>query len=199
MSNSTLQLWNAVEFSHEVLRRHLPPNARVLDTTAGNGYDTRFLLDIADDGGLVLAIDIQQSAVDATIARIAAHPRAGQAEVVMCAHSNLEQLLLEKSWLNLHGAIMNCGYLPGGDKSIRTNAQTTELALHTLLKFLAKGGVLCVVCYTGHDGGIEERDVVRDLCWGLSKDDYHCSHYANLGRQNAPECFIIERRSDPND
>ena len=194
--NRSGELWNAVDFSHAVLRRFLKPDAQVVDATAGNGYDTVFLLDLLGDHGRVLALDIQEHAVSATRTRIASHPRSSQAEVVRASHAHLGELLRERSWTTIDGAVMNCGYLPGGDKTIRTECLSTVDALHALVSVLDRGGIVCVVCYTGHDGGREERDAVRDFCESLSKDGFRCGYYTNPGRLNAPECFCIEHRSD---
>lgn len=189
------ELWSAVEFCHMILRRFVPAHAaaRVLDATAGNGYDTCFILDILDDKGEVLAIDIQQQAIDVTAMRIAQHPRAAQARVELCAHRDVASLLERYGWSSLHAVVLNCGYLPGTDKSIRTTAHGTRDLLHMLIPLLEPGGVICAVCYTGHDGGIEERDAVLELCRSVAKNRFRTAVYTNPGRLHAPECYCIER------
>ncbi|MFM7774107.1 MAG: class I SAM-dependent methyltransferase [Candidatus Kapaibacterium sp.] len=193
MHNEQPRIWNAVEFCHEVLRRHLRSDARVVDATAGNGHDTVFLLDLLDHRGRVLAVDIQSQAVTNTRERVVSHPKASQAEVVHVSHERLDAVLLQHGWSHIDGAVMNCGYLPGGDKNVRTAVPSTVAAMRTLVSHLALGGVVCVVCYTGHEGGPEERDAVRDVCASLPKDGYRCAYFTNPGRRNAPECYCVER------
>ena len=55
----------------------------------------------------------------------------------------------------------NLGYLPGGDKSITTDSATTLKSLSSALELLAVGGLLCVVCYPGHEEGARESQAVE--------------------------------------
>lgn len=47
----------------------------------------------------------------------------------------------------------NLGYLPGGDKTITTQSQTTVEALHVAKEVLMPGGLISLVVYVGHPGG----------------------------------------------
>lgn len=47
----------------------------------------------------------------------------------------------------------NLGYLPGGDKKIKTESETTLLALEAAKKILARGGLISILAYVGHFGG----------------------------------------------
>jgi hypothetical protein len=46
------------------------------------------------------------------------------------------------------------GYLPGGDKTITTVSETTQLALEAAKKILIPGGLISLVVYVGHPGGM---------------------------------------------
>ena len=48
----------------------------------------------------------------------------------------------------------NLGYLPGGDKTITTVSETTQLALEATKKILIPGGLISLVVYVGHPGGM---------------------------------------------
>lgn len=48
----------------------------------------------------------------------------------------------------------NLGYLPGGDKQLKTGAETTLRALKAASNVLQAGGLISVVAYTGHPGGL---------------------------------------------
>ena len=54
--------------------------------------------------------------------------------------------------------MFNLGYLPGGDHSIGTRAQTTIVAVQKSLDMLVKNGLVIIVIYHGGDTGFEERD-----------------------------------------
>lgn len=47
----------------------------------------------------------------------------------------------------------NLGYLPGGDKTMITRADTTLLGLEAAERILAPGGLISLVVYVGHPGG----------------------------------------------
>ena len=56
--------------------------------------------------------------------------------------------------------IFNLGYLPGSDKSIQTQPQSTRHALDAAQQLLHPRGILLVTAYRGHTGGQEEADCV---------------------------------------
>ena len=65
--------------------------------------------------------------------------------------------------LSLIAAIaFNLGYLPGGDKSLVTNPESTARALRSALQLLKPGGLLTVVTYLAHPGGAEEDRIVAE-------------------------------------
>lgn len=47
----------------------------------------------------------------------------------------------------------NLGYLPGGDKTIITESQTTAEAFNVAMEILMPGGLISLVVYVGHPGG----------------------------------------------
>ena len=62
--------WNALGVTQRFWRQHLGPGMRVADATAGNGHDTLLLRELVGESGEVFAMDLQQSAVEATRARL---------------------------------------------------------------------------------------------------------------------------------
>lgn len=47
----------------------------------------------------------------------------------------------------------NLGYLPGGDKTLTTQSDTTLKALEAAKGILMDGGLISLVVYVGHPGG----------------------------------------------
>lgn len=45
------------------------------------------------------------------------------------------------------------GYLPGSDKATTTQAGSTLAAVEAACDVLKPGGLLSILCYTGHPGG----------------------------------------------
>lgn len=84
---------SAVELCHEFLELHVTPGGLYLDATCGNGNDTLFLCRLAGQNGRVLAMDIQQKAVDRTNRRLtdAGYEKVGRA--VLYDHAKLGELV----------------------------------------------------------------------------------------------------------
>ena len=58
--------WSAIDIVHKMLKARIKSGDFCIDATAGNGHDTVFLCELVGSEGKVLAMDIQQSAVDST-------------------------------------------------------------------------------------------------------------------------------------
>ena len=145
----------------------------LLDGTAGNGHDCLFLARQAPAGSLLLALDIQEAALQASRTRL---EQAGMAarccasaaaacalsplpsgttdiRLVLHSHAALPELLDALSEADrqrpLLAGIFNFGYLPGTDKRCTTTASGSLAAVDALLERLAPQGSLSLHCYTG--------------------------------------------------
>lgn len=54
----------------------------------------------------------------------------------------------------------NLGYLPGGDRDIRTEAETTLAAFKAAARATMVNGVVFVTAYIGHEGGSREYEAL---------------------------------------
>ena len=52
------------EQAHQEIKKFLKPGDRVIDATAGNGYDTQFLANLVGSEGVVFAFDIQKESIE---------------------------------------------------------------------------------------------------------------------------------------
>ena len=52
----------------------------------------------------------------------------------------------------------NFGYLPGGDHTLATKADTSVQAIEEGLRLLKKDGLMSLCIYSGGDSGFEEKD-----------------------------------------
>lgn len=150
------------EIAHTRLADHLQAGDRTIDATAGNGHDTAFLADKVGVSGRVIAIDIQEDALAATRARLAAAGLLDRVHLVCADHCMHLATLAELPTGCVAAVLFNLGYLPGGDKSIKTTAANTELALDRARRLLRLNGLLCVTAYRGHEGGPEEAARVEE-------------------------------------
>ncbi|MDK2866130.1 MAG: hypothetical protein PWP51_2108 [Clostridiales bacterium] len=145
---------NVVNVFRALLKTHITEGMTVLDATSGNGYDTRFLLDLIGKSGYVFAMDFQEAAIKATAERCSCNGHTPSNLKLICdSHAHLKQYLDSEV---LDAAVFNLGYLPGGDKTITTKAESTLAAIDQTLKCLKRGGLMYVLCYIGHPNGEEE-------------------------------------------
>lgn len=188
---------SAVEYCHALLRACLLPGDLALDATAGNGHDTHFLAQLIGPGGKVFAFDVQAVALAATRGLL----QRGEVpescyQLIEGSHAALAQRLPEQAQGRLAAAIFNLGYLPGGDKSVITRAETTLPAVRAAQEWLRPGGLLLIVLYPGHPGGAEEAELLRDFASGLPSRQWQVTEYRTLNARQAPPVVLaIEKGS----
>lgn len=180
-----------VPFAHSLLRQALQAGDQALDATAGNGHDTVLLAQLVGDSGHVHAFDIQPAALQATRQRLHDAQLASRVTLVNDSHANIRQHVAP----GLKAAIFNLGYLPGGDKSLATHADSTVQALDAALALLQPGGVLVVVVYPGHAGGEAERMAVEDWFAALNPTEALAARYQLVNQPHAPPLVLaLEKR-----
>jgi hypothetical protein len=57
-------------------------------------------------------------------------------------------------------------------------------------------GLVSIMCYIGHPGGLEEYEAVRDMLAGLSVSYWTSSELRLLNRPSAPVLVLLWRRPD---
>ncbi|KAF8069480.1 RPL24B [Scenedesmus sp. PABB004] len=135
----------------------LRPGDLAIDATCGNGNDTLFLASAVGPRGAVVGVDVQAAAVDATRALLADRLPPGGAPRVdlhVACHSQLQALVGS----NVARVVaFNLGYLPrGADKTVATRRETTLAAVEAALEVVVPGGLVSIMAYVGHPGGLEE-------------------------------------------
>ena len=149
-----------------------------IDMTCGNGHDTIFLASIAKK---VFAFDIQDQAINNTKKLL---DEKHLTNVTLCKESHdLFDIFVNQSY---DLAIYNLGYLPGGDKTIKTDAQTVLRSLEKAVPLLASGGKIVIVIYL-HDH--LESDAITAFVTNLNSDFDVLKHQI-LNKSNSP--YIIE-------
>jgi len=130
----------------------------VVDATMGNGYDTLFLAQCVGSSGKVIGFDVQEKALVATGRRLlAAGVLASSFNLHRVSHAKLSEYVPS----GVAAVLFNLGYLPGADKSLITQVETSLDALAQSLACLRSGGLLSVMCYPGHAGGDKEAEAVK--------------------------------------
>nr|WP_166739590.1 class I SAM-dependent methyltransferase [Sporosarcina pasteurii] len=164
----------------------------VVDATAGNGNDTKFLAEHVGEEGHVFAFDIQQQALDSTAERLQALTE--RVTLVLDSHAHVDKYVQAP----IGGAMFNLGYLPySDDLSIITKPDTTIEAIHKLLGLLKKDGMITIAVYDGHEGGKEEREALLQYVTKLHQVDVHVAKYELLNQLNKPPFLLaIEKLRD---
>lgn len=182
-------LYGAVPLAHFFLNERLKVGDRVVDATCGNGQDTLLLAELVGSAGCVWAFDVQEEALARTKERLAAAGLAERVRLVLTGHERLHELVTEP----LQAVVFNLGYLPAGDRGVRTAAATTVVALQQAANLLAPGGITVIAVYTGHDGG-EEWTAVQAWCAALDPHAFNVWEARQLNRSPAaPFVVVVER------
>ena len=183
--------WSAIDIVHKMLKNTVKPGDFCIDATAGNGHDTVFLCELVGKEGKVLAMDIQQSAVDSTRTNLAEHCFSEIGEVFCKSHSEMDELAEPES---ADCVVFNFGWLPGGDHDIFTRAETSVPAIKKALDILKPGGLLSLCLYYGRNNGYSERDAILEYLAGLDSRYYAVMKCDFLNRKNDPPfpIFVVK-------
>ena len=186
-----MENYQITEFCHHFVADHVKEGDFCIDATAGRGSDTVFLCSLVGDHGRVLAFDIQPEAVEAASARIF---ESGCGHIASVIEESHEQLALYAEPDSVSCIMFNFGYLPGGDHSIATTAETSIRAIEAGLSVLKKKGLMSLCIYSGGDTGYEERDALLAFLQELDPKKYMVllSRYYNRPNDPPIPAFILK-------
>ena len=164
-------------YTQHFIRQQVMPGDICIDATMGNGNDTALLSQLVGKRGRVLAFDIlkRDNCPENYQLLLESHENMdvyAEAETVSCITFNL-------------------GYLPGGDHSVATRADSSKRAVESGLKKMKKGGLMTLCIYSGGDTGYQERDEMLVFIRQLDPHKYLVilSEYAN--RPNDPPIPVL--------
>lgn len=183
-------LRGAVPLCHLFLRERVRPGGRVVDATCGNGNDSLLLAELVGPTGKVWAFDSQEAAITATDAALRAAGCRERVELVHDGHERLAEYLAGP----VQAVVFNLGYLPGGDKGFVTRPASTRAALEQAASLIGPGGMVQVVVYTGHPGGMEEWEIVRGWAEALKPWEFNVWQARQMNRSEAaPFLVVVEK------
>lgn len=183
----------ATDFVHLLVSRIVKPGDFVVDATCGNGHDTFFLADLVGPTGRVLAMDVQEIAIEHTKALI--REFGNRVTVEQSSHDRLIELLEAYRLPPPKVVIFNLGFLPGSDKRVQTSPETTLPAVSQAISSLPKDGAVFIVVYLGHQGGVEEADALEKHLSGLDPKQYVLSKHQLVNQEGSPPyVLVIQRR-----
>ena len=192
-----MNAFSLVRQAHAALSALLKEGDIAIDATVGNGHDTLFLARAVGPTGKVYGFDIQAQALDTAYQRLQAEGLADRVSLYHAGHEAMAAALPDTLPGRVMGVMFNLGYLPGGDKGRTTAIATTLTALEQARSFLAPGGAISVLAYTGHPGGREEAEAVKRWAEGLSDAFYEVAVTVPPGIHGAAPEWVWVRRFLP--
>lgn len=186
-------LKSPLAFAHQILKESVLKGDTVIDATVGNGHDTVLLASLVDTTGKVYGFDIQKEGIATTKQKLILTRLLEQTELIHDGHENIEKYITEPE--EITAAVFNLGYLPKGDKKIITKPDSTISALKQTMNILKKGGIITVMVYYGHDGGLEEKNEVHNFVRSLPQNAYNVLEYKYINQvNNPPYLYVIEKK-----
>lgn len=190
MSKSSI---GALTIAHAWIREHVKQGDFCIDATAGRGGDTALLCALVGESGRVVAMDIQQDAVNSTCVRLTEQGYDTISTVVLDSHANMAAYAAPGS---VDCIVFNFGWLPGGDHRIFTKPESSIAAIQAGLSLLKPGGKICLCIYYGRDCGFEERDALLAYLAALDYRKYTVLMTSFHNRPNNPPIPICITRDE---
>lgn len=178
---------NAVTYVHMLLQQHLRADDVVVDATAGNGHDARFMLGLVGARGTLYAFDVQAEAIAATRSAIGDLP--GRVSLIHAGHEGMTDHIAVADHGRVRAVTFNLGYLPGGDHTRTTNVHTTLAAVREAMSVIAVHGLITVVCYR-HPEGEMELQALRELVVGLDQQSWVVTETTFLNQRGKPPLVL---------
>lgn len=182
------------EQAHKFIRQHLNSGNFAVDATVGNGHDTLFLAQQVESTGKVFGFDIQQQAIESTQTKLNNESKFNHIELFQTSHTNLAQYIPAEYHGNINVFMFNLGYLPGSDKSVITQTDSTLSALNQAIELLAKSGLITIAAYPGHSGGDSETDAIEKWHKQLAADQFNTQTIYSSEKKTAPRLYIIHKK-----
>lgn len=182
------------EIAHDNVREHLRVGDTAIDATVGNGHDTMFLAQCVGESGHVHGFDIQAQALQKTRQSLQAEGLQDRVSLHLASHAEMALRVSQACRGRIQAIMFNLGYLPGADKSLITQPDSTLPALQAACGLLAPQGIITVMAYPGHAGGDEETMLVEQWLGQLESERYQVGTIFSAHHQaSAPRLFVIRK------
>ncbi len=177
-----------IQIAHERWKQHLQTSDIAVDMTCGNGRDTLVLCQCLPQGQ-VYGFDVQAAAIEQT--KLTTH-KYSNVHLFCNSHTAIKNIAFTAAPRLI---IYNLGYLPGGDKSIVTNTETTLCSLKSSLDLLAVDGAISITCYPGHEEGAREELAIISFLQDLPSNQYYVNLQRWINRPKSPSFIWLRQIS----
>ena len=186
------EIVNTLKISNDIIDKHVKAGDIVLDCTVGNGNDTLRLARLVGDKGKVYGFDIQKIALDITLELLTCEKLNNRVDLIRDSHENIDLYINNK----LDFVIYNLGYLPKGDKSIKTKSSSTLTSLQKSLELLNNNGMILITSYIGHEGGLDEKEAIENALSELDQNNFNVIKYNFINQKNYPPILYGVEKSN---
>ncbi len=194
ISDASNRPFSLIKLAHSLISAKVKPGDIVVDATVGNGHDTVFLLDLIKPNGHVYGFDIQQIAIDQTSRNLANLSQQDCLTLIRADHTTMRDYIPSAYHGHVNAVMFNLGYLPGSDKQVKTQSETTLAAIDSACHLIASGGIITILAYPGHEGGEDETEQVNNWCLGLDAKQYQTALFENHPENPiAPKLFSVTK------
>jgi hypothetical protein len=165
--------------------------------TFSTGWDTLFLARkvLTKTSGFVYGFDVQSIALKKTTGILKQELSEEEFARVHLFHQSHESFPEDLIAPESISAIMyNLGYLPGGDKKIITLPQSTLQSIRSGQSLIRPGGIMTVLCYRGHPGGMDETNLVLEALGNLESRVWKLSVHNLLESSESPLLVDLQKR-----
>lgn len=160
-----------------------------VDMTVGKGNDSKYILKNTKVERLY-GFDIQKEAEIESKNLIGKDPRF---IFHLASHDKIDKYIKE----SLDLAIYNLGYLPGGNKEITTQYQSTIKSLEKTLDLLNKEGMIILTIYPGHPAGKVESEELEKFLAKIDPKKYAIMKLSYQNRPKNPPYIIVIQKIYP--
>lgn len=189
--------------AHFFWKHTLEDGDTAIDATCGRGKDSLELARLvqksgSQKSGFLIGFDIQKAAIDETRSRLSQSGiDMSKVRLFQEGHENIWQRVQEEreAFQNVKLVSFNLGYLPGGDKDIKTKVDTTLKAVEASSRLLVPGGVISIVQYP-HDEGIDESTALKSWYKTLPPQDWMVTNMME-GEGQPSIVFLVRRLQNP--
>ncbi len=185
-TNEACVIKNSLYQSHDIVMKTVRQGDTVIDATCGNGGDTIFLAGLTGEEGIVYSFDIQQAALDRTLAKLKKEGLDNRVKLILDSHKYMDAYVKG----SVRCVMFNLGYLPGGDHNIGTKGESTIAAVKKAMELIMVNGIITVVVYYGGDSGFDEKEQFLDYVNTIDCRKYTVSRTEFVNQINNPPILI---------
>lgn len=191
----SVNIFRVTSLSHFIVSEYLSIGDIAIDATIGNGYDTVFLAKTVGNNGHVFGFDIQEKALKETGNLILSNGLQHSVTLFLQNHAYIKKYIPEEQHGHISAIMFNLGYLPGTDKNLTTEMESTIAALSASCDILTSNGIITVSVYNEQKNGLEEQKAVMEFIQTISSEFFETAHIHYPGRvKTPPELFVIRKK-----